>query len=248
MGLIDDRFGLWMNAPDGAFAAPPGWSWQSPPAPLLQGTAGLPGAGSIHGDGVRDASGMAETSTGSADTTSAPLALAPPPVPLPQPRPASAPSADAMSGALAPSDATAWPGVPSAASDPSLFDRLSAAAHNFRPTHQGIIPGLFDAASGLMSGRRLDPAGQAQQAQNQTVAALQSRGLAPDVADAVARNPDLMRQVAAQLFGPKQYQRVVVRDAQGNIVPLTFDAASGQYRDANGKVLPPGAFTRPTGR
>ncbi|MBV8837805.1 MAG: hypothetical protein JO000_14790 [Alphaproteobacteria bacterium] len=143
---------------------------------------------------------------------------------------------------MAPRPATGAP------SDPSLFDRLSAAAHNFRPVHQGIIPGMFDAASGLMTGRRLDSAGQAQQSQNQTVAALQSRGLAPDVAEAVARNPALMHQVAAQFFGPKQYQHVVVRDAQGNVVPLTFDAASGQYRDARGNPLPAGPLALPAGQ
>jgi hypothetical protein len=160
-------------------------------------------------------------------------------VPLPRPRPADAPSADTtVAEASAPPGGTTPTGASSAA---DLFDRLSAAAHNFRP-RQGIIPGLFDVATGLTSGRRLDPAGQTQQTQNQTVAALQSRGLAPDVAEAVARNPDLMRQVAAQLFGPKQFQHVVVRDAQGNVVPLTFDAASGQYRDANGNPLSAGAL------
>src|SRR5581483_1166586 len=204
---------------DGLSAALPAWSGALPqdgagptaPALMLQGTPNLIGAGDLQGFGGPNSSGMMWPATSRWPTSQGDLTR---------------PSDPAASPDAAPPTAT------SAASDPSLFDRLSAAAHNFRPVHQGIIPGLFDAASGLMSGRRIDAAGQAQQTQNQTAAALQSRGLAPDVAEAVARNPDMMRQIAAQLFGPKQHQHVVVRDAQGNIVPLSFDASSGQYRDA----------------
>ena len=245
MGWFDDRYGDWTIAPDGASASPQFWPRAS--APMLQGTPGLLGVGNLNGFGGSDSSDI-HAPAGAKDMASAPLSLAPPPplaVPLPRPRPADAPGADPTSlQAPAVLGGTTSPAAASAASDPSLYDRLSAAAHNFRPAH-GIIPGLFDATSGLMTGRRIDPSGQAQQTQNQTVAALQSRGLAPEVAEAVARNPDMMRQAAAQFFGPKQHQHVVVRDAQGNVVPLSFDAASGQYRDANGNPLPPGAFGPP---
>jgi hypothetical protein len=140
----------------------------------------------------------------------------------PRPRPPNAPSADEI------------PNVPLSLAPPLPSPD---APQPRPPSFSQQVKSRLETIAGILS-----PEMRARQAENQTAAALKSRGLPPEIADAAARNPELLRQVAAQLFGPKQLQRVVLRDAQGNPVALTFDASTGQYRDANGNPLAPGAF------
>jgi hypothetical protein len=136
--------------------------------------------------------------------------------------------------------------APNAPASPGIMDQLSSASHNLA-AHPGL-PGLFDAIANFGTGKRVDPAGQALQAQNQTTQALIKKGLDPDMAAAIAMNPSLLQQVVPQLFGPKQMQHVSIKDAFGNEIPLSYDPSSGRYYDARGKGFgQPGAQGTPDG-
>ena len=169
----------------------------------------------------------------------------PPPDPAPSAPQAGAASASdndlpafAAANAAVPSgigtNGAAWPG--------SWPQPASADGQTQGPSFAQSLKSRLATIAGILS-----PEMRERQTQDLTAAALKSRGVAPEVADAAARNPELLRQVGAQTFSPKQYQHVAVRDAQGNWIPLTFDASSGQYRDARGNALPPGAFSPPAG-
>jgi hypothetical protein len=123
--------------------------------------------------------------------------------------------------------------APPAAASPSLLDRLSAASHNLgaRPG----LPGIFDAISGASTGTRMDPVGRQLQAENQTTQALIKKGIEPDMASAIAKNPTLMQQIVPQLFGPKKYEHVMMKDAFGNEIPLSYDPSTGKYIGSGGQ-------------
>src|SRR5882672_10560722 len=114
--------------------------------------------------------------------------------------------------------------APPAAPGVSLLDRLSAASHNLgaRPG----LPGIFDAISGAQTGTRMDPVGRQLQAENQTVQALIKKGIEPDMASAISKNPTLLQQIVPQLFGPKKYEHVMMKDAFGNEIPLSYDSST----------------------
>lgn len=124
--------------------------------------------------------------------------------------------------------------APSVSGSASLLDRLSAASSNLgaRPG----LPGIFDAITGAATGTRMDPLGRQLQAENQTTQALIKKGIEPDMASAISKNPTLMQQIVPQLFGPKQYQHLSLKDAFGNETPLSFDPSTGRYLSANGQT------------
>lgn len=145
----------------------------------------------------------------------------PPPVPFTQPQNA------------APAVTTSQPGAPPAPGSTSLLDRLSAASHNLGASPG--LPGIFDAISGASTGQRMDPVGRQLAAENQTVSALVKKGIDPDMASAIAKNPTLLQQIVPQLFGPKKYEHVMMKDAFGNEVPLSYDSSTGKYIGAGGQ-------------
>lgn len=98
----------------------------------------------------------------------------------------------------------------------SLLDRLSAGSSNLGARH-GLIPGIFDAITGFQTGQRMDPLGRQIQAENQTIAALVKKGLPPEIAQAAAKNPEILKQIIPQVFGPKQSQFTQIgEDFSGN--------------------------------
>jgi len=96
---------------------------------------------------------------------------------------------------------------------PSGFDRASAVAHNLF-AGQGLIPGIFDAIQGGMTGQRVDPQGMQMAAMNNMYRALLQRGYTSDMAMAGATNPEVLKSlmqpakwgvVREGLGGTKQY-------------------------------------------
>lgn len=137
---------------------------------------------------------------------------------------------------IMPQPAMAAPAAAPAAAAPgsaSLLDRLSAASSNLgaRPG----LPGIFDAITGATTGQRMDPLGRQLAAENQTVAALVKKGIEPDMASAISKNPTLLQQIVPQLFGPKKYEHVLMKDWAGNDIPLSFDSSTGKYIGAGGQ-------------
>lgn len=134
----------------------------------------------------------------------------PPDVPLPQPRPASAPGPGApmnINPAALPPNAAPVQGpappaaqpAPQASSGPGLMDRITAALANFGPGGRqgGFLGALGGSIQGAATGQRLDPLGQ----QNQTVQALTSRGIAPDLAQLISRDPQTLNQLLPLMMG-----------------------------------------------
>lgn len=85
------------------------------------------------------------------------------------------------------------------------------------------------------------PAAQADMARgnaNATADILMSKipNLSREQAVAMARNPEIMKQVIPQLFG-EQRQHVSIKDADGNERLLSFDPRTGQYFDMQGHPM-----------
>lgn len=173
----------------------------------------------------------------------APTPTVAPPLPPPQiVKPAPAPvnvdaaalpaNSQPTSGTIAPPQMAPapTPQVQPQSTDPSLLDKLGAGFANFGAGgHQGGLFGaITGAASGLSTGNRIDPVGQ----QNQTVAALVSRGMPADLAQTVARDPAALQAILPQLMGVKQQQFTQTgEDMFGN---KTY----GFVNSVNGTVIP----------
>lgn len=102
---------------------------------------------------------------------------------------------------------------------PQFGDRIGAALQTF--AHGG---GLFPAISAGFSGKREDAEGVAQQqqaqVQNQTLQALLQKGVDPVTAQAAIGNPELLKTIVAQTYGPKTVTPLgngYVADKNGNI-------------------------------
>jgi hypothetical protein len=80
--------------------------------------------------------------------------------------------------------------------------------------------GISDAINGFATGERSDPAGRAIQAQNLTAQALIQKGVDPQIAMTALKNPDLMKTLITQTFGPQTVQSL----------------GSGYVADKNGKI------------
>jgi hypothetical protein len=100
------------------------------------------------------------------------------------------------------------PAGTSSANGPSLGDRANAAVMNFLNGH-GVLPAIGGAIAGATTGQRTDPVGLMQAHQASTVRALVGAGVAPDVAQAAAQNPDIVR-LMAQLAGALHQHSVAV--------------------------------------
>lgn len=110
----------------------------------------------------------------------------------PQPDPAAIPQ-NAQLAQLTPQQAQQPPMQPDG---PGLTDRFGAGLAGFGAGGRtgGLIGALGGAATGFSSG--VTP-------ENQTVKALVARGLDPDLAQTVARNPALLQGVVSQMFSAK---------------------------------------------
>lgn len=186
---------------------------------------------------------------------------APAPAPAPMPEPPSIPpqaaprdgrSLDEMAyGSLAPSLPTKPasmatgsdvlpPNATPAVGDARNLPNMPAAASAAAPASPGIGSRVGDTLTNIAG--FLNPDMRQRQIQSQTAAALVKKGIEPDMAASIATNPALLQQVVPQLFGPKKYEHVSIKDAFGNEIPLSYDPSTGRYLSAQGKAFgQPGA-------
>lgn len=108
-------------------------------------------------------------------------------------------------------------------SGPGFGDRLGASLQSFANSG-GPLPALANGITSLISGQRTDPSGvaerQQQQVQNQTLQALIQKGIDPVTARAAIGNPELLKTLVTQAYGPKTVTPLgngYVADKEGNI-------------------------------
>lgn len=92
-----------------------------------------------------------------------------------------------------------------------FFDRLNAGLQSL---------GNGGSIIGSLTGNYTDPVSKANQALNMTARALVARGVDPAAAAAAAQNPELMKTLVTQTFGPKTVQSLgdgYVADKDGNV-------------------------------
>lgn len=154
-----------------------------------------------------------------------------------------APQQPGMSSAApipSPLDTARWPqgplGAPSQANaqmmppqaiqpqeGPGIGDRLGASLQSFANSG-GPLPAIANGLTSLFTGQRTDPTGiaqqQTQQTQNQTLRALIQKGVDPTTAQAAIGNPELLKTLITQTYGPQTVTPLgngYVADKQGNI-------------------------------
>jgi hypothetical protein len=103
----------------------------------------------------------------------------------------------------------------------------------------GLSRGFAAAAAAL-------PIDQKLQNQNQTFAALRKRGVSEDDARAAMSNPEILKQVLPQVFGPKQMKfGVISEDALGNKTHGFIDEVGGKAYDLAGNLVRSGSAGAP---
>lgn len=106
---------------------------------------------------------------------------------------------------------------------PGFGDRLGAGLQSFANSG-GPLPAIANGITGLMTGQRTDPGGiadrQQQVAQNQTLQALTQKGIDPVTARAAISNPEMLKTLITQVYGPQTIQNL----------------GSGYVADKNGKI------------
>lgn len=185
-------------------------------------------------------------------TSPAAAPVAPTAVPVPQPRPAAAPAGAPID--LTPPDQAALPpnaqptvgqAAPVEPQAPSLLSKIGGKLNDNANLLIGMGAGFAGAPSiGTGISRGLAGAGTGSQldvkqgAINQTVAALQKRGLPEDVARAAAANPAILQQILPQVFGAKQRKFTQIgEDMMGNKQFGFVDEASGKAYGMDGQLI-----------
>lgn len=103
------------------------------------------------------------------------------------------------------------PGGQPAGQPAGFFDRLNTGLQSIG--HGGSI-------IGALTGNMTDPASQQRQVQNQTLQALIQKGIDPQTAQAAIGNPDMMKALITQAYGPQTVTPLgngYVADKAGNI-------------------------------
>lgn len=165
-----------------------------------------------------------------------------PPSAQPQPVP---PAGGELPPNAAPAMGDAPPPDNSPISKDSLLGKLFSHLGDFRDKNKMTLLAMAGGLAGAPSlgtglGRAFQAAGPAQRLDvaqnnmNMTAKALIAKGLPPDIANAAATNPDMLKQLLPQLFGAKQFQHVTAKGPLGEDIPLVFDPAVGKYRHADG--------------
>lgn len=173
--------------------------------------------------------------------------------------PAAAPAAPVAAPMAAPAPARApfslgGGGAPGAGAGPGFGDRISAAAQSMQGS-DGLIPGLFNGISGLMTGRRADATGRAEEkvltAQTATAQALISKGATPAEVSGAIGNPSLMKALVDQYYGKDKWSVVQTGEVDGVKTYRQQNAVDGTLRDipgaAAGAAAPGGADDFVTG-
>lgn len=143
--------------------------------------------------------------------------------------------------AARPAAGVGGPGAP-AAPAASMVDgfgaHLNAGLQSFINTDRGGLFGrLANGIAGTISGQRTDPAGVALQLQGQgdnaTAQALRGKGVDPATIQAAilsarAGQPDMLKTLVMQHFGPDKFQHITRKDAFGGEEIGSFDPATGK--------------------
>jgi hypothetical protein len=121
-------------------------------------------------------------------------------------------------GAPSQANAQMQPGVPqqppaiqAPQSQPGFLDRLNTGFQSI---------GNGGSILGALTGNMTDPVTQQRQTQNLTLQALQQKGIDPVTAQAAISNPELLKTIVAQAYGPKTVTPLgngYVADKNGNI-------------------------------
>lgn len=132
--------------------------------------------------------------------------------------------------------------------DVSLGDRLGNGLQTFLHGLGGPAALLGDTATALITGRRQDAQGMAQDQQQRTYSQLVKAGTPPDQAMIIATNPQAMQAWITQQVAPK-YQHVDSTDLLGQKTPMVFNQTTGKYTDAGGNPIggQGGATSSPVG-
>lgn len=114
-----------------------------------------------------------------------------------------------------------------------IGDRLGLATKGFLGNMaSGPIGALAGGLGALVTGKPTDAGSIEAQKVNLTARALAAKGVSPDIIAAAASNPDLMKTLITQNFGPDKFQHVAVKNADGSESPQAFDTQTGKYSGA----------------
>jgi hypothetical protein len=124
---------------------------------------------------------------------------------------------------------------------PGFGDRLMAGIQGFA-NGGGILPALANGISGLATGQRNDPQGIAQQSQNLTLRALIQKGVDPVTAQAAIGNPELLKTVVAQAYGPQNVENLgsgYIRDPRSGQITRAYSPDKTPMSIGNGYIYDP---------
>jgi hypothetical protein len=138
--------------------------------------------------------------------------------------------------AAAPAGPAAAPGAPSQAAPFSLggaggaiSDRLMKATRGFMGNMaSGPVGALAGGLGALVTGQNTDPTSIASERMNMKGQALLKKGVAPEIVQAALYNPEVMKTLIAQNFGPDKFQHVTKKDAFGGETIGAFDPTTGK--------------------
>lgn len=115
----------------------------------------------------------------------------------------------------------------------SAGDRLMKGTKGFLGNLQnGPIGAIGGGLGALITGKSTDPGSIASEQANLTARALLAKNVAPDIVAAAVHNPELMKTLIAQNFGPDKFQHVTIKNADGSESPQAFDPSTGKYSGA----------------
>lgn len=127
---------------------------------------------------------------------------------------------------------------------PGVSDRLIAGLQGFANA-KGLLPALANGISGIATGQRSDPVGIAQQSANMTARALLAKGVDSAAVQAAITNPELMKTLITQTYGPQTVQSLgngYVWDPKKGAAVKAYEPDSKKsfvhYKDANGQEIP----------
>ena len=113
-------------------------------------------------------------------------------------------------------------------------DRLGMSTRGFIGNlHNGPIAAIAGGLGSLITGRESDPSAIAQGKLNATGAALLAKGVPAADVQAAINNPDVMKTLVTQYFGPDKFQHVTRKDSDGNEIPGSYDPTTGKYKWEN---------------
>lgn len=143
-------------------------------------------------------------------------------------------------------------------SGPGFGDRLLATMQSVGHPG-GLLQSVANGVTAFSTGQPAGPQADAKQAQNLTLRALIQKGVDPQTAQAAIGNPELLKTLITQTYGPQTVQTLgngyvwdarqnkairayepevkktftSYKDANGNEVPGTFDPDSGKFEPMN---------------